>query len=75
MEPPWWLSGKESTCQCRHHGFNLWVETVPWRRKLATIPVLLPGKSPWTEESGRLQSMGSQKNQIQLSNYTTSIYI
>ena len=45
MGPPWWLSGKESTCQCRHHGFNLWVETVPWRRKLATIPVFLPGKS------------------------------
>ena len=19
---PWWLSGKESTCQCRRHGFN-----------------------------------------------------
>ena len=19
---PWWLSGKESTCQCRGHGFN-----------------------------------------------------
>ena len=45
MGPPWWLSGKESTCQCRHHGFNLWVEKVPWRRKLATIPVFLPGKS------------------------------
>ena len=21
---PWWLSGKESTCQCRRQGFNLW---------------------------------------------------
>ena len=19
---PWWLSGKESACQCRRHGFN-----------------------------------------------------
>ena len=19
---PWWLSGKESTCQCRRHGFD-----------------------------------------------------
>ena len=25
------------------------------------IPVLLPGKIPWTEESGRLQSMGLLK--------------
>ena len=20
----WWLSGKESTCQCRRHGFDPW---------------------------------------------------
>ena len=24
-------------------------------------PVFLPGESPWTEEPGRLQSMGSQR--------------
>ena len=24
-------------------------------------PVFLPGESPWTEESGRLQSIGSQR--------------
>ena len=23
-EFPWWLSGKESTCQSRSHGFNPW---------------------------------------------------
>ena len=28
---------------------------------MATTPVLLPGKIPWTEEPGRLQSMGSRK--------------
>ena len=22
---PWWLSGKESACQCRRHGFDPWV--------------------------------------------------
>ena len=22
---PWWLSGKESACQCRRHGFEPWV--------------------------------------------------
>ena len=26
---PWWLSGKESTCQCRGHGFD------PWSRKIS----------------------------------------
>ena len=25
---PWWLSGKESACQCRGHGFD------PWSRKI-----------------------------------------
>ena len=24
-ELPWWLSGKESTCQCRRHSFDPWV--------------------------------------------------
>jgi len=30
---PWWLSGKESTCQCRNSGFDPWVGKIPWRRK------------------------------------------
>ena len=25
---PWWLSGKESACQCRRHGFNPWSEKI-----------------------------------------------
>ena len=29
----WWLSGKESSCHCRRHGFDPWVEKIPWRRK------------------------------------------
>ena len=32
-----------------------------WRRQWHPTPVLLPGKIPWTEEPGRLQSMGSQR--------------
>ena len=31
-----------------------------WRRAWQPTPVFLPGESPWTEEPGRLQSMGSQ---------------
>ena len=30
-----------------------------WRRKWHPTPVLLPGKSSWAEEPGRLQSMMS----------------
>ena len=33
----------------------------PGGRAWQPIPVFLPGESPWTEEPGRLQSMGSQR--------------
>jgi len=33
--------------------------SVCWRRQWQPTPVLLPGKFPWTEEPGGLQSMGS----------------
>ena len=26
---PWWLSGKESACQCRRHRFNPWSGKIP----------------------------------------------
>ena len=42
---PWWLSGKEPTCQCRRHGFDPWVGKIPWRRKWQPTPVFLPGES------------------------------
>ena len=42
---PWWLSGKESTCQCRRCGFDPWSRKIPWRRKWQPTPVFLPGKS------------------------------
>ena len=44
---PWWLSGKESACQCRRHKrrFDPWIGTIPWRRKWQPTPVFLPGKS------------------------------
>ena len=41
----WWLSGKESACQCRRHGFNPWIGKIPWRRKWQPTPVFLPGES------------------------------
>ena len=35
---PKWLSGKESTCQCRRCGCNPWVGKIPWRRKWQPTP-------------------------------------
>ena len=40
---------------------QIWVGKIPWRRAWQFTPVFLPGKSPWTEKSGGLQSMGSQR--------------
>jgi len=42
---PWWLSGKESACQCRRCGFDPWVGKIPWRRKWQLTPIFLPGES------------------------------
>ena len=58
---PSWLSGKESAYQYRRCGFNPWVGKISWGRKWQPTPVFLPGECPWTEEPGRLQSMGSQR--------------
>ena len=60
---PGGASGEELTCQCRRHErrrFDPWVGKIPWRRAWWPTPVFLPGKIAWTEEPGRLQSMGSQ---------------
>ena len=42
-------------------GFNPWVGKISWRRTWQFTPVSLPGESPWTEEPGQIQSMGSQR--------------
>ena len=35
--------------------------SVPWRRAWQPTPVFLLGESPWTEEPGGVQFMGSQR--------------
>ena len=47
--------------QCGRPGFDPWVGKIPWRRAWQPTPVFLPGEFPWTEESGRPQSMGYQR--------------
>ena len=58
---PWWLRRWRIRLQCGRPGFNPWVGKIPWKRTWQPTPVFLPGESPWTEEPGRLQSMGSQR--------------
>ena len=60
---PWWLSGKESACNI---GNTRHVSSIPkWGRSLekemAIHSSILAWEIPWTEEPGRLQSMGSQE--------------
>jgi len=42
-----------------------WVQPLGWEdpleERMATTPVFLPEKSPWTEEPGGLQSRESQR--------------
>ena len=49
-----------------------WVRSLGWEdpleEEMATHSSILDWRIPWTEEPGRLQSIGSQKSQIQLSN-------
>ena len=56
---------KKSTCLCRRPrrlGFSPWVGKIPWRREWQPTAVFLPGKKiPWTEETGKLQSMELQR--------------
>ena len=43
------------------HEFDLWVGKIPWRGVMATHSSVLAWRIPWTEELGRLQPIGSQK--------------
>ena len=60
---PWWLSGKESTCNAGA------AETLvhsqgqedPLEEGMATHSSILAWRIPWTEELSGLQFMGSQR--------------
>ena len=54
-------AGKESACNAGDLGFSPWVGKIPWRRAWQPTPVFSSGESPWTEEPGGLQSMGSRR--------------
>ena len=55
------LGDSDRIClQCNRPGFNPWFGKIFWRMEWQSTPVFLPGKIPWTEEPGGLQSMGLQ---------------
>ena len=41
---PRWLSGKDSACQHRRHGFDPYVGKIAWSRNWQPTPVFLPGE-------------------------------
>ena len=41
LGPPCWLSGKESACQCKRHGFHPWSGRFPHAVEQLSLPQLL----------------------------------
>ena len=67
-----WLSGKESTCQCKRHrrpGFDPWVGKICWRRKWQPTPVCLPGESHGQRSLAGCVVHGVTKSQTWLSDW------
>ena len=64
---PKWLSGKEFICQCSDMGSIPGLGRSPGEGYGNPLH-FLAWEIPWTEKSGGLQSMGSQKSQTRLSN-------
>ena len=53
--------GKRTCLQCRRPGLDSWVGKIPWKRECLPTPVFLAAES-WTEEPGRLQSVGHNES-------------
>ena len=71
--PPW-LSGKESLAVQETLEMRVWSlgQEDPLEEEMAIHPSILAWRTPWTEETGGLQSKGSQKVRLKwLSTQTT----
>ena len=69
---PRWLSGKESTCQCRgprRWSFSPWVGKIPWRKKLQLTLVFLSGKSHGQRSLACYNPWGGKMSQTRLSEH------
>ena len=61
MPYPFWLRWQIIHLQCRRPGFDPRVRKITWISGMATHSSTLAWRIPWTEEPGRLQSMGLQR--------------
>ena len=68
---PWWLSGKESTCQCRRSRLDRCVGKVPWRGKWQP-PQYSRLKNPRERGAWRAIVHGVAKSRRQLTDETTT---
>ena len=63
--PPWWASLVAQLVKNPPAMLETWVQSLGWEdpleKEMATHSSTLAWKIPWTEEHGRLQSMGSQR--------------
>ena len=61
---PWWQGVKESACHFRRHRrWQVWSQVGkihPLEEEMVTYSNILAWRIPWTEEPGRLQSIGLQ---------------
>ena len=66
---PRWYNDKESASQ--HRKCEMWAQSLDWydplEKEMATHSSILNWKIPWTEELGKLQSMGFQRVRHDLS--------
>ena len=67
----WWLSGKESACNAEDTGEAGSVpgQEDPLEEAMATHSSIFVSRIPWTEETGGLQSLGSQRVRYDWSNW------
>ena len=71
----WWLSDKESTCQCRKLRLDPWVRKIPWKRKWQPTPVFLPGKSYGKRSLVSYSPWGCKRVKHNLMTTTTSSFL
>ena len=63
MGLPWWLRGKEAACSvgAAEDVSSILASEDSLEKGMATHSSILAWRIPWTEESGGLQSIGSQR--------------
>jgi len=59
---PWWLSGKETACQCRRRRVNPWVRKISLEKETATQSSIHSWEIPWTEEPGGLHGIAKESS-------------